>query len=66
MDLLKAPAAKLESARPERLVFDILFTRDRPIVLAFHGYSWLTYRLACSRSAAAGAPRRADSAADTV
>ena len=66
VDLLKAPAAKRPSARPQRLVFDILFTRDKPICFAFNGYPWLTYRRSCRRSAAARAPRRADSAADTV
>ena len=53
------------SARPQRLVFDMLFTRDKPIAFALHGRPWLMYRLSCRRSAAAGAPRRADSAADT-
>jgi len=42
------------SARPRRLVFDILFTRDKPIVFALHGRPWLMYRLSCRRSTAAG------------
>jgi len=25
--------------------FDVLFTRDRPIIFAFHGYPWLLHRL---------------------
>jgi hypothetical protein len=55
------------SARPERLVFDILFTPGqtdclRPPRLLVADVS----ALSCRRSAAAGAPRRADSAADTV
>lgn len=25
--------------------FDSLFTRDRPVVFAFHGYPWLIHRL---------------------
>jgi xylulose-5-phosphate/fructose-6-phosphate phosphoketolase len=29
--------------------FDVLFTRDRPIVFAFHGYPWLIHRLAYRR-----------------
>ncbi|MEV8268489.1 phosphoketolase family protein [Microbacterium sp. NPDC076911] len=29
--------------------FDALFTRDRPIVFAFHGYPWLIHRLAYRR-----------------
>jgi xylulose-5-phosphate/fructose-6-phosphate phosphoketolase len=30
--------------------FDELFTRDRPIVFAFHGYPWLIHRLAYRRT----------------
>ncbi|MGZ0712677.1 phosphoketolase family protein (plasmid) [Coraliomargarita sp. W4R53] len=30
--------------------FDALFTQDRPIVFAFHGYPWLIHRLAYRRS----------------
>ena len=30
--------------------FDILFTRDKPIVFAFHGYPWLIHRLAYRRT----------------
>ncbi len=26
-------------------VFDSLFTRDRPVIFAFHGYPWLVHRL---------------------
>jgi xylulose-5-phosphate/fructose-6-phosphate phosphoketolase len=29
--------------------FDALFTRDKPIILAFHGYPWLIHRLAYRR-----------------
>ena len=29
--------------------FDALFTRDRPIVFAFHGYPWLIHRLTYRR-----------------
>ncbi len=29
--------------------FDLLFTRDRPIVFAFHGYPWLIHRLTYRR-----------------
>ena len=29
--------------------FDILFTRDRPILFAFHGYPWLIHRLTYRR-----------------
>ena len=29
--------------------FDVLFTTDRPIVFAYHGYPWLIHRLAYRR-----------------
>lgn len=31
--------------------FDALFTRDRPVVFAFHGYPWLVHRLTYRRAA---------------
>jgi xylulose-5-phosphate/fructose-6-phosphate phosphoketolase len=31
--------------------FDSLFTRDRPVVFAFHGYPWLIHRLTYRRAA---------------
>ncbi|HEV3261345.1 MAG TPA: phosphoketolase, partial [Gemmataceae bacterium] len=30
--------------------FDILFTRDRPVIFAFHGYPWLIHRLTYRRT----------------
>jgi xylulose-5-phosphate/fructose-6-phosphate phosphoketolase len=30
--------------------FDTLFTKDRPVVFAFHGYPWLIHRLAYKRT----------------
>jgi xylulose-5-phosphate/fructose-6-phosphate phosphoketolase len=30
--------------------FDALFTKDRPIIFAFHGYPWLIHRLAYRRT----------------
>ncbi len=30
--------------------FDILFTRDRPVVFAYHGYPWLIHRLTYRRT----------------
>ncbi|MBF6467289.1 phosphoketolase family protein [Nocardia beijingensis] len=30
--------------------FDTLFTRDRPVIFAFHGYPWLIHRLAYRRT----------------
>jgi xylulose-5-phosphate/fructose-6-phosphate phosphoketolase len=32
------------------LDFDTLFTKDRPIVFAFHGYPWLIHRLTYRRT----------------
>jgi xylulose-5-phosphate/fructose-6-phosphate phosphoketolase len=32
------------------LDFDTLFTKDKPIVFAFHGYPWLIHRLAYRRT----------------
>ncbi len=34
--------------------FDTLFTRDRPVIFAFHGYPWLIHRLTYSRTNHAG------------
>jgi xylulose-5-phosphate/fructose-6-phosphate phosphoketolase len=30
--------------------FDLIFTKDKPVVFAFHGYPWLIHRLAYKRS----------------
>jgi xylulose-5-phosphate/fructose-6-phosphate phosphoketolase len=30
--------------------FDTLFTRDRPVIFAFHGYPWLVHRLTYRRT----------------
>jgi xylulose-5-phosphate/fructose-6-phosphate phosphoketolase len=30
--------------------FDVLFTKDRPVVFAFHGYPWLIHRLTYRRT----------------
>ena len=42
-----------ESEHPHGLSdqhFDALFTPDKPIVFAYHGYPWLIHRLACHRT----------------
>jgi xylulose-5-phosphate/fructose-6-phosphate phosphoketolase len=42
-----------ESEHPHGLAdkeFDTLFTTDRPIVFAFHGYPWLVHRLTYRRA----------------
>jgi xylulose-5-phosphate/fructose-6-phosphate phosphoketolase len=41
------------SAHPHGLSdqeFDVLFTQDKPIIFAFHGYPWLIHRLAYRRT----------------
>ena len=30
--------------------FDLLFTRDKPVIFAFHGYPWLIHRLTYKRT----------------
>jgi xylulose-5-phosphate/fructose-6-phosphate phosphoketolase len=31
------------------IAFEVLFTKDKPIIFAFHGYPWLIHRLTYSR-----------------
>jgi xylulose-5-phosphate/fructose-6-phosphate phosphoketolase len=50
VDLMKLQPA---SEHPNGLAdqaFDALFTRDRPIIFAFHGYPWLIHRLTYRRT----------------
>ena len=50
VDLMKLQPA---SEHPHGLAdadFDALFTRDRPIIFAFHGYPWLIHRLTYRRT----------------
>jgi xylulose-5-phosphate/fructose-6-phosphate phosphoketolase len=50
VDLMKLQPA---SEHPHGLTdkeFDILFTKDRPILFAYHGYPWLIHRLAYRRA----------------
>jgi xylulose-5-phosphate/fructose-6-phosphate phosphoketolase len=50
VDLMKLqPASEHPHGLPDR-DFDVLFTRDRPIVFAFHGYPWLIHRLTYRRT----------------
>jgi len=42
-----------DSAHPHGLSdpeFDALFTTDKPVIFAYHGYPWLIHRLTCRRS----------------
>ena len=46
----EAAAAERASARPVATSdFDALFTTDKPIIFAFHGYPWLIHRLTYRR-----------------
>jgi xylulose-5-phosphate/fructose-6-phosphate phosphoketolase len=50
LDLMKLQPA---SEHPHGLSdhdFDALFTRDRPIIFAYHGYPWLIHRLTYRRT----------------
>jgi xylulose-5-phosphate/fructose-6-phosphate phosphoketolase len=50
VDLMKLQP---ESEHPHGLsdaAFDAIFTRDRPVVFAFHGYPWLIHRLTYRRT----------------
>jgi xylulose-5-phosphate/fructose-6-phosphate phosphoketolase len=50
VDLMKLqPASEHPHGLPDR-VFDEIFTKDRPIVFAYHGYPWLIHRLTYRRT----------------
>ncbi|HSL77741.1 MAG TPA: phosphoketolase family protein [Candidatus Limnocylindrales bacterium] len=50
IDLMRLqPASEHPHGMPDR-DFDALFTTDKPIILAFHGYPWLIHRLAYRRT----------------
>ncbi|GAA3023687.1 phosphoketolase family protein [Kitasatospora albolonga] len=50
VDLVRLmPAEEHPHGMPDR-EFDALFTRDRPVVFAYHGYPWLIHRLAYRRA----------------
>ncbi|HLY52528.1 MAG TPA: phosphoketolase family protein [Steroidobacteraceae bacterium] len=50
VDLMKLqPPSEHPHGLPDR-DFDDLFTRDRPIIFAFHGYPWLIHRLSYRRA----------------
>jgi hypothetical protein len=50
VDLMKLhPASEHPHGLPDQ-GFDALFTRDRPIIFAFHGYPWLIHRLTYRRT----------------
>ena len=50
VDLMKLqPAGEHPHGLPDR-DFDALFTKDKPIIFAFHGYPWLIHRLTYRRT----------------
>jgi xylulose-5-phosphate/fructose-6-phosphate phosphoketolase len=50
VDLMKLQPKRIHPDGLEDKEFDALFTRDKPIVFAFHGYPWLIHRLAYKRT----------------
>ena len=50
VDLMKLQPSSEHPHGLSDLDFDTLFTRDRPIVFAFHGYPWLVHRLTYRRT----------------
>jgi xylulose-5-phosphate/fructose-6-phosphate phosphoketolase len=49
VDLMKLQPASEHPHGMTDYEFDTLFTRDKPVVFAFHGYPWLIHRLAYRR-----------------
>jgi xylulose-5-phosphate/fructose-6-phosphate phosphoketolase len=50
VDLMKLQPASEHPHGLSDVDFDLLFTRDKPIVFAYHGYPWLIHRLAYRRT----------------
>jgi xylulose-5-phosphate/fructose-6-phosphate phosphoketolase len=50
VDLMKLQPKRIHPEGLEDMEFDALFTKDKPIVFAFHGYPWLIHRLAYKRT----------------
>ncbi len=50
VDLMKLQPPSEHTHGLTDLDFDTLFTKDKPIVFAFHGYPWLIHRLAYRRT----------------
>ncbi|HEY2990966.1 MAG TPA: phosphoketolase family protein, partial [Candidatus Binatia bacterium] len=50
VDLMKLQPASEHPHGLSDKEFDILFTRDKPIIFAFHGYPWLIHRLTYRRT----------------
>ncbi len=50
VDLMKLQPATEHPNGLTDAAFDALFTRDRPVIFAFHGYPWLIHRLTYRRT----------------
>jgi xylulose-5-phosphate/fructose-6-phosphate phosphoketolase len=50
VDLMKLQPAEEHPHGLSDKEFDVLFTRDKPIIFAFHGYPWLIHRLTYRRT----------------
>jgi xylulose-5-phosphate/fructose-6-phosphate phosphoketolase len=50
VDLMKLEPASEHPHGLSDLDFDALFTRDRPVIFAYHGYPWLIHRLTYRRT----------------
>jgi len=50
VDLMRLQSPREHPHALEDKEFDALFTRDKPIVFAFHGYPWLIHRLTYRRT----------------
>ncbi len=53
IDVVKSMTLQPRSERPHGISdkdFDALFTRDNPVIFAFHGYPWLLHRLTHRRT----------------
>ena len=50
VDLMRLQPGHRAPARAVRTEFDALFTTDRPVVFAYHGYPWLIHRLTYRRT----------------
>jgi xylulose-5-phosphate/fructose-6-phosphate phosphoketolase len=50
VDLMRLQPPREHPQGLEDAEFDALFTRDKPIVFAFHGYPWLVHRLTYKRT----------------
>jgi xylulose-5-phosphate/fructose-6-phosphate phosphoketolase len=50
VDLMRLQPAEEHPHGLSNREFDVLFTKDRPIIFAFHGYPWLIHRLTYRRA----------------